>query len=82
MTYYEERLRLTGEHTGRYGGGYSLGRIPSGICRDAPGHFVAYLCGLEEVYAWKVEGERLDIGTPASYREADRLLRAPHPPSP
>ncbi|MCP4686770.1 MAG: nucleotidyltransferase family protein [Desulfobacterales bacterium] len=42
--------------------------------RDAPGHFMAYLCQKEAVYAYKLNASRLDIGNLASYREADRLL--------
>ena len=42
---------------------------------DAPGHFVSYLCPRESVYAFTVQGERLDIGSQESYRNADRLLR-------
>ena len=42
---------------------------------DAPGHFVSYLCPRDPVYAFTVEGERLDIGSQESYENADRLLR-------
>ena len=41
---------------------------------DAPGHFVDHLLRQEPVYAWKADGARFDIGSMASYREADRVL--------
>jgi glucose-1-phosphate thymidylyltransferase len=43
--------------------------------RDAPGHFIDYLCRAETVYAFKLAAGRLDIGDMASYQAADRLLR-------
>ena len=42
---------------------------------DAPGHFIAYLCRREPVYAFRMTSSRLDIGSIDSYREADRILR-------
>ncbi|MGD9303536.1 MAG: sugar phosphate nucleotidyltransferase, partial [Desulfobacterales bacterium] len=45
--------------------------------RDAPGHFIDYLCQKERVYAFKVNaGGRLDIGNMDSYRQADELMRS------
>lgn len=44
--------------------------------RDAPGHFIDYLCRKENVYAFKVNAGRLDIGSMDSYREADELMRS------
>jgi glucose-1-phosphate thymidylyltransferase len=45
--------------------------------RDAPGHFIDYLCQKERVYAFKVKaGGRLDIGNMDSYRQADELIRS------
>jgi glucose-1-phosphate thymidylyltransferase len=45
--------------------------------RDAPGHFIDYLCQNEHVYAFKVNaGGRLDIGNMDSYRQADELMRS------
>ena len=45
--------------------------------RDAPGHFIDYLCQKETVYAFKVNaGGRLDIGNMDSYRRADELMRS------
>ncbi len=42
--------------------------------QNAPGHFIAFLCQREKVYAFKLASSRLDIGDLASYHEADRLL--------
>jgi glucose-1-phosphate thymidylyltransferase len=41
---------------------------------DSPGYFIEYLVDKEPVYAVKVKGERLDIGTIESYEEANRIL--------
>jgi glucose-1-phosphate thymidylyltransferase len=41
---------------------------------DSPGYFMEHLVNKEPVYAVKVDGERLDIGTIESYEEADRIL--------
>lgn len=46
--------------------------------RDAPGHFIAYLCRQQPVYAFRLTSSRLDIGSIDTYRLADRLLRQ-HP---
>ena len=43
--------------------------------RDAPGHFIAYLCRKQPVYAFRLTASRLDIGSMDTYRQADRLLR-------
>ena len=41
---------------------------------DSPGHFISYLVGLEPVYAIKIKGMRLDIGTIESYEDAKSIL--------
>lgn len=41
---------------------------------DAPGHFISYLVTQEPVYAIKVEGKRLDVGSFESYEEANLIL--------
>lgn len=41
---------------------------------DAPGHFISYLLEREQVYAIKIHGKRLDIGTIESYENAKRIL--------
>jgi glucose-1-phosphate thymidylyltransferase len=42
--------------------------------RDSPGNFVAYLVNHFKVYAMKVNGKRLDIGSMDSYEEANSIL--------
>jgi glucose-1-phosphate thymidylyltransferase len=42
---------------------------------DAPGHFIDFLCQRQVVQAFKLQSGRLDIGSIASYHDADRLLR-------
>jgi glucose-1-phosphate thymidylyltransferase len=42
--------------------------------RDSPGNFVAYLVNHFKVYAIKVNGKRLDIGSMDSYEEANSIL--------
>lgn len=44
--------------------------------RDAPGHFIDYLCRKEKVYALKVNAGRLDIGSIDAYRKAEELMRS------
>lgn len=41
---------------------------------DAPGYLIEYIVDREPVYAVKVKGKRLDIGTIESYEEANRIL--------
>jgi glucose-1-phosphate thymidylyltransferase len=43
--------------------------------RDAPGYFIDFLCRRENVYAFKLNSSRLDIGSLETYRLADRLLK-------
>ena len=40
---------------------------------DAPGNFIPWLIKKKDVYAFKFEGERYDIGTPESYETVIRL---------
>lgn len=42
--------------------------------KDSPGNFVAYLVNHFKVYAIKVDGKRLDIGSRESYEEANSIL--------
>ena len=44
--------------------------------KDAPGHFVGFLCRKSHVKAIRVEASRLDIGSIEDYHKADRLLRS------
>lgn len=41
---------------------------------DAPGHFIDYLCHHSRVEAFRVDGDRLDIGSIETYHQADTLL--------
>lgn len=43
---------------------------------DAPGHFVPWLIGEKDVYAFVFDATRIDIGTPESYYEAVELEKA------
>jgi len=45
--------------------------------KDAPGHFIAYLCQQENIYAYKPDGFRIDIGDIDSYEQAERLNKRP-----
>ena len=43
---------------------------------DAPGHFIPWLIGKKDVYAYVFDAVRIDIGTPESYYDAqDRLQK-------
>lgn len=42
---------------------------------DAPGHFVPWLIGQTDVYAFVFDATRIDIGTPESYYEACELQK-------
>lgn len=46
---------------------------------DALGYFIDYLCRKERVTAMRLDARRLDIGSPESYREADRRMRSVPP---
>ncbi|MBN2505281.1 MAG: nucleotidyltransferase family protein [Verrucomicrobia bacterium] len=54
--------------------------VGGGGSRDAPGHFLEWLCRREPVYAYRIRGAIHDIGTPESL-EAARRLFAPGPRS-
>ena len=43
--------------------------------KDAPGHFIAYLCQQENIYAYKPDGFRIDIGDIDSYEQAEQLIK-------
>jgi len=43
--------------------------------KDAPGHFVDFLCRKNHVKAFRIEASRLDIGSIEDYHKADRLLQ-------
>lgn len=44
--------------------------------RGEQAHFIDFLCRRENVYAFKLNASRLDIGTISSYYEADACLRS------
>lgn len=46
--------------------------IESGCGTDAPGSFIAWLCGQTKVYAWEMPGRRYDIGNLESYEEVKK----------
>lgn len=48
--------------------------IENGCGTDAPGSFIAWLCGQTCVYAWEMPGKRYDIGNLASYEEVKRTF--------
>lgn len=50
--------------------------IESGCCTDAPGSFIAWLCGQTKVYAWEMPGRRYDIGNLESYEEVKKTFAA------
>jgi glucose-1-phosphate thymidylyltransferase len=48
--------------------------LDAGGTADAPGHLVEWLCRVEPVYAYRIDGTVLDIGNHASLAEARRKL--------
>lgn len=48
--------------------------LASGRDPDTPGHLCSWLCEVVPVAAWFAEGQRLDVGTPASLRRAQRQV--------
>lgn len=48
--------------------------IESGCGTDAPGSFIAWLCGQTRVYAWEMPGKRYDIGNLQSYEEVKKTF--------
>ena len=48
--------------------------IAEGCGTDAPGSFIAWLCGRTAVHAWEMPGPRYDIGTLESYEEVKRIF--------
>ena len=44
--------------------------IAEGCGTDAPGSFIAWLCGQTTVHAWEMPAARFDIGSLDSYKEA------------
>ena len=50
--------------------------IESGCGTDAPGSFIAWLCGQTQVFAWEMPGRRYDIGNLESYEEVKKTFAA------
>ena len=48
--------------------------LASGGDPDAPGHLIEWLVDRVRVAGWRAPGARLDVGTPAGYREACSLF--------
>ena len=48
--------------------------LDAGGTPDAPGHLVEWLCRVEPVYAYKIEGTVMDIGNHESLAQARRIL--------
>ena len=49
--------------------------IANGCGVDAPGSFIAWLCGQTTVYAWEMPGPRYDIGNLESYEQVQRTYK-------
>ena len=48
--------------------------ITDGCGTDAPGSFIAWLCGRTAVHAWEMPGPRYDIGNLESYEAVKRIF--------
>ena len=44
-------------------------KIAAGCGTDAPGSYIAWLCGVTEVHAMEMPGKRYDIGNLESYEK-------------
>ncbi len=49
--------------------------IANGCGVDAPGSFIAWLCGQTTVHAWEMPGPRYDIGNLESYEQVQRTYK-------
>ncbi len=49
------------------------GSVDDGCGRDAPGNLAHYMVDRTDIYAWKMNGGRFDIGSPDTYRQACEL---------
>ncbi len=49
--------------------------IASGCGTDAPGSYIAWLCGVTKVHAMEMPGSRYDIGNLASYEKVQKEYR-------
>ena len=48
--------------------------LDEGNNKDAPGRFPAWLYSRKPIYAWPLDGECYDIGTPEVYNELNNKL--------
>lgn len=48
--------------------------IAEGCGTDAPGSFIAWLCGKTAVHAWEMPGRRYDIGNLESYEQVKKIF--------
>jgi glucose-1-phosphate thymidylyltransferase len=42
---------------------------------DAPGNFISWLCNKKEIYTYKFNGKRYDIGTLESYKNVNKIFK-------
>ena len=49
--------------------------IASGCGTDAPGSYIAWLCGVTKIHAMEMPGKRYDIGDVASYEQVKRTYK-------
>ena len=49
--------------------------IAAGCGTDAPGSYIAWLCGVTEVHAMEMPGKRYDIGNLQSYQQVEKEYR-------
>lgn len=49
--------------------------LDSGNKPDAPGYFVQWLCKEKDVFAYNMNGDCYDIGTPEAYKEIQKMLK-------
>jgi glucose-1-phosphate thymidylyltransferase len=50
--------------------------LEEGGSKDAPGHFISWLCKKEPVYGYVFKGYWFDIGTPKTYEQACRFMES------
>ena len=54
----------------------TLQAVDTGVCGvDAPGEFLAWLCGQSNVYAWGIPGKRYDIRDMEGYKRVEECYR-------
>ena len=48
--------------------------LAEGHNADAPGNFISWLIQVQDVYVYRFQGNRYDIGTLESYQQAIRMM--------